>query len=89
MVLLYIGLGFIFSVLNYVYLRRENAARNRGDRDEVIDSEPEYTAGIGVLREKEGEEAREARAMKNGRFATVADAKREKGDAWSGYRYTL
>jgi hypothetical protein len=24
---------------------------------------------------------------KNGRFASVAEAKREKGDAWSGYRY--
>ncbi|VDC03439.1 unnamed protein product [Peniophora sp. CBMAI 1063] len=89
MVLLYIGLGFIFSVLNYFYLRRENAARNRGERDEVIDSEPEYTAGIGISREKEGEEDRDARALKNGRFATVADAKRDKGDAWSGYRYTL
>jgi len=26
---------------------------------------------------------------KNGRFATLEDAKREKGDEWSGYRYTL
>ncbi|KAK0188655.1 MFS general substrate transporter [Armillaria mellea] len=26
---------------------------------------------------------------KNGRFATLADAKTEKGDQWSGYRYTL
>ncbi|KAF7308925.1 High-affinity nicotinic acid transporter [Mycena kentingensis (nom. inval.)] len=26
---------------------------------------------------------------KNGRFETIADAKREKGDEWSGYRYTL
>ncbi|KAK0438096.1 MFS general substrate transporter [Armillaria borealis] len=25
----------------------------------------------------------------NGRFATLADAKTEKGDQWSGYRYTL
>lgn len=25
----------------------------------------------------------------NGRFATVEDAKREKGDKWSGYRYIL
>ena len=55
----------------------------------MIDSEPEYTAGIGVSREKEAEGSREARALKNGRFATVANAKREKGDAWSGYRYTL
>lgn len=26
---------------------------------------------------------------KNGRFATLEEAKREKGDEWSGYRYTL
>ncbi|KAG5647847.1 hypothetical protein DXG03_007771 [Asterophora parasitica] len=26
---------------------------------------------------------------KNGRFETVADAKREKGDEWSGYRYII
>ncbi|KZV65193.1 MFS general substrate transporter [Peniophora sp. CONT] len=88
-VLLYIGIGIIFSVVNYAYLRRENATRDRGERDEVIDSEPEYTAGINVPREKEGAEAREARALENGRFATIADAKREKGDAWSGYRYML
>lgn len=25
----------------------------------------------------------------NGRFRTVADTKREKGDGWSGYRYRL
>ena len=25
----------------------------------------------------------------NGRFATVEDAKKEKGDKWSGYRYVL
>jgi len=28
-------------------------------------------------------------ARLNGRFATVEDAKREKGDNWSGYRYVL
>lgn len=26
---------------------------------------------------------------KNGRYASVEEAKREKGDEWSGYRYTL
>lgn len=25
----------------------------------------------------------------NGQFGSVEDAKREKGDQWSGYRYTL
>ncbi|KAF9466139.1 MFS general substrate transporter [Collybia nuda] len=31
----------------------------------------------------------EGKNEKNGRFDTVEDAKREKGDEWSGYRYTL
>jgi len=26
---------------------------------------------------------------KNGRYDSIADAKREKGDDWSGYRYTM
>jgi hypothetical protein len=88
-VLLYIGLGLIFSTLYYFYLRHENAARERGDRDEVIDNDPSYSASVSGLREKESDEAREARARRNGRFATIEDAKREKGDKWSGYRYTM
>jgi len=88
-VLLYIGLGLIFSTAYFFYLRRENGLRARGFRDEVIDNDPSYTAGAGVDREKETDEARVERAARNGRFATVDDAKREKGDSWSGYRYTL
>jgi hypothetical protein len=34
-----------------------------------------------------GDESGEGKNEKNGRFATVDDAKREKGDQWSGYRY--
>ncbi|KAI0032299.1 MFS general substrate transporter [Vararia minispora EC-137] len=89
-VLLYIGLGLIFSTAYYFYLRYENAARARGDRDEVIDADPDYTASVGdVQREKESIEERELRAARNGRFATIEDAKREKGDGWSGYQYTM
>lgn len=36
-----------------------------------------------------GLEAVRGLAELNGRFATVEDAKREKGDRWSGYRYML
>ena len=36
-----------------------------------------------------GDESGDGKNEKNGRFATVDDAKREKGDRWSGYRYTL
>ena len=79
-VLLYIGIGLISSTAYYVFLRRENAARDRGERDEVIE---------GILKENEEVEAREDRARRNGRFTSVEEAKREKGDQWSGYRYIL
>jgi hypothetical protein len=69
--------GLISSVSLHVFLRRENAARERGERDEVIGEK----AG--------GDPETEARARKNGAFASVADAKREKGDGWSGYRYVV
>ena len=36
-----------------------------------------------------GDESGDRKNEKNGRFATVDDAKREKGDRWSGYRYSL
>ena len=36
-----------------------------------------------------GDESGDGKNEKNGRFATVDDAKREKGDRWSGYRYAL
>lgn len=72
-VLIYVGIGLLVSVTYIVLLRRENARRERGERDEVI---------VGV---NDGEKHLE----KNGVFASVADAKREKGDKWSGYRYRL
>ncbi|THH15230.1 hypothetical protein EW146_g5217 [Bondarzewia mesenterica] len=82
-VLLYIGLGVIASVTYYTFLRRENARRDRGERDEVIEG-VELSGDV-----KETAEEREIRAKKNGWFASVEDAKTEKGDEWSGYRYTL
>jgi len=80
LVLLYIGIGIVSSIAYYIFLRRENATRDRGERDEVIE---------GAFRENEGAEEREERARRNGRFASVEEAKREKGDRWSGYRYIL
>ncbi|KZV75497.1 MFS general substrate transporter [Peniophora sp. CONT] len=71
-VLAYAGIGFITSLAYILVLRRENAARARGERDEVI---------IGV----DNKHARE----ENGVFDSVEHARREKGDAWSGFRYTL
>ncbi|EKM81780.1 hypothetical protein AGABI1DRAFT_126137 [Agaricus bisporus var. burnettii JB137-S8] len=74
LVLMYIGLGLASNIIMFFFLRRENAARERGERDEII--------GDGTVFD-------EKKAQKNGKFATVSDAKREKGDDWSGYRYVL
>ncbi|KAF7301835.1 MFS domain-containing protein [Mycena indigotica] len=70
LVLMYICMGIIANSLFLYLIRKENARRDRGERDEVIG--PETLADNG-----------------NGRFETVEDAKREKGDNWSGYRYVL
>lgn len=61
------------SLVFIFLLRRENAKRERGERDEVV------TGG----NEKAGGETTHA----NGIYGTVEEAKRDKGDAWSGYRY--
>ncbi|KAG7445008.1 MFS general substrate transporter [Guyanagaster necrorhizus] len=71
LVLMYIGLGIIFSMIYLFFANRENKKRERGERDELIGDE-----------DVQGDES-------NGRFVTVEAAKREKGDAWSGYRYIL
>jgi hypothetical protein len=70
LVLMYIVSGIISTALFIFLLKRENARRDRGERDEII-------------------EGREGGFEANGRFASVDDARREKGDEWSGYRYTL
>ncbi|VDB99750.1 unnamed protein product [Peniophora sp. CBMAI 1063] len=70
--LAYLSIGFITSFAYMLLLRRENAARNRDERDEVI---------IGVDNDRAREE--------NGVFESIEHARREKGDAWSGFRYTL
>lgn len=73
LVLMYIGLGIFFSVLYRYLLKAENTRRERGEREEIIESDGKDSAGN----------------ERNGRFKTLVDAKREKGDEWSGYRYTL
>ncbi|KAI5118001.1 hypothetical protein M0805_008101 [Coniferiporia weirii] len=73
-VLMYIGIGFIAAGVFFVLLRKENARRVSGERDEII---------IGINDEKG------AGNPKNGRYENVEAAKRDKGDEWSGYRYTL
>ncbi|KAJ7180780.1 MFS general substrate transporter [Mycena filopes] len=75
LVLMYISFGIIGSIAYHFALRAENARRERGERDEVIG--------------KSGDSVLDAQNEKNGRFENVAEAKREKGDEWSGYRYVL
>ena len=83
----------------YLVLRAENARRDRGIRDEIIDGINDKGMFISCcnyprhrliyFRDAEDPEKVEMLTRLNGRFATVEDAKREKGDNWSGYRYVL
>ncbi|KZO94375.1 MFS general substrate transporter [Calocera viscosa TUFC12733] len=72
-VLVYICIGFVTTIIMMIGLKRENAAREKGEKDEVI----------GPVGEKGTAE------HKNGVYETVDDAKRDKGDQWSGYRYVI
>lgn len=54
-------------------LKRENAARARGDRDEII----------GDTKAPDGD-SRKVLA-----YESVEAARIDKGDKWSGFRYTL
>ncbi|KIM44467.1 hypothetical protein M413DRAFT_353864 [Hebeloma cylindrosporum] len=74
LVLMYIVIGITASITYLLLLKRENARRDRGERDEIIENQPD---------------THDTRNEKNGRYATVEEAKRDKGDKWSGYRYTI
>ena len=65
-------MGFIATQVLYWGLRRENAKRARGERDEVI---------LGPNGEKTSNGS-------GGEYESVEAAKIDKGDLWSGYRYT-
>ena len=70
---MYIAIALISAAAYRILLKRENERRIRGERNEVIEGVNGDNAGL----------------AKNGCYATVEDAKRDKGDEWSGYRYTL
>ena len=97
-ILVYIGIGILTSVVYYFALRAENARRERGERDEIIDGVNDngmficcYAGPCPLicLCDVGDSETIEKLARLNGRFATVEEARREKGDRWSGYRYVL
>jgi len=74
LVLMYIAFGLIATISYIILLKRENARRDRGERDEIIESQME---------------THDTRNEKNGRYATVDEARKDKGDEWSGYRYVI
>ncbi|KIJ55289.1 hypothetical protein M422DRAFT_23900 [Sphaerobolus stellatus SS14] len=73
LVLLYICIGWISTLVAIILLRRENAARARGERDEII----------------RGVTAIDSKSSDTKVYESLDEVKREKGDEWSGYRYTL
>ncbi|KIJ68580.1 hypothetical protein HYDPIDRAFT_82841 [Hydnomerulius pinastri MD-312] len=77
-ILAYIAIGWISSLIFMILLKVENGRRDRGDRDEVI--------GHSKL---DGTEDENVQAAKNGRYESIEAARKEKGDEWSGFRYTL
>ena len=74
--LAYIAIGWLSSLVYFVFLRRENAKRETGERDEVI-------------RGVDGVDSKCVNDERNGVYESVEEAKREKGDERSGFRYTL
>ncbi|KAF8309890.1 MFS general substrate transporter [Clavulina sp. PMI_390] len=75
--LAYVAMTVITSLVFMFLLDRENKARDAGLRDELI------------LSEHSSEKDVDTRSYTGGTYETIDDAKRDKGDAWSGYRYML
>jgi len=75
-VLAYIAIGRISSAVFMIQLKLENDRRDRGERDEVI--------GCGDRLEGDT-----IKAAKNGIYESTEAARADKGDTWSGFRYTL
>ena len=87
-------------MIYYFTLKTENARRDRGMREEIIDgindngmpirySPHGFSHSLIYFCDIGDPETVGRLTRLNGRFATVEDAKREKGDNWSGYRYIL
>lgn len=75
----YIAISFFATLLYLVVLKKENQKRARGERDEIILSE---------LKGSDLQDLTERQKL-NGVFETVDEARRVKGDSWSGFRYHL
>ena len=71
--LTYIAIGWVSSLAFTILLRKENTRRDSGERDEII----------GDMVQTDCTNA------KNGKYGSVEEARKEKGDMWSGFRYTV
>lgn len=65
-----------------IFLKAENAKRERGEYNELIRGELQANGGeddvhVGITEGKDRV------------YESVEEAKREKGDMWSGFRYSL
>ena len=67
----YVGVSLFCSTTFIIFLSRENRKRDRGERNEVIK---------GVNEDRDD-------LLRNGVFASAEEARKEKGDEWSGFRY--
>ncbi|KLO13926.1 MFS general substrate transporter [Schizopora paradoxa] len=79
-ILIYISIALVFTALYRAVLNAENMRRARGERDEII--------VLHEIRSIEERSAHVARGAEN-TFESVDEARREKGDNWSGFRYSL
>lgn len=70
----YTILGFFAALAFRTLLRLENNRRDRGERDEII-------LGNGS--------PQESKSARNGCYESIEAAQRDKGDEFSGFRYTL
>ncbi|KAF8315931.1 MFS general substrate transporter [Clavulina sp. PMI_390] len=82
LVLSYTVTGFVASMVFIYKLDRENKARDAGLRDERILAD--LPGGKDIMADSEIESK-----YPGGTYETVDEARREKGDLWSGYRYVL
>lgn len=71
---MYIGIGYIMTWVAIFYLRRENAKKLSGQRDEIIrginDKGVPQDGSVKI-------------------YESLEEVKKDRGDLWSGYIYTL
>jgi len=70
-----------------VLLRAENRKRDAGQRDEVIVAKDDTNRDDAAEAHTPSEGERTLRSQRT--YTSVDEVRRERGDLWSGFRYTL